>query len=154
MRVGAIGIAAVLLLSGCSLLPRIPVFNDGGSSSDGDGTNNGDDIEDNPFLDHDVPEGFPAEVPLPNLEISYSLRVDENGWSIVYKANDLESDYNAIVDTFESDGWEVVINNSAADGSLGAFTKDPYSVQVMGVADGGDENGGGPIISFTVVKTT
>jgi hypothetical protein len=153
MRIGAIGLTAVLLLSGCSLLPRIPILNPGGSSSDGDGTTNGDDIENNPLLDHDVPEGFPADIPLPNLDISYSMRVDENGWSIVYNANDLESDYNSIVDAFESDGWEVVINNVAADGSLGAFTKDSYSVQVIGVADGGDGTDG-PVISFTAVKTS
>ena len=152
MRVGAIGITAVLLLSGCSLLPRIPILNDGGSSSDGDGTSNGDDLENNPLLDHDVPEGFPADVPLPNLDIYYSLRTSEESWSIVYKANDLESDYNAIADAFESAGWEVIMNNVAADGSLGVFKKDPYQAQIMGVADGGDDYDG-PIFSFTVVAT-
>jgi hypothetical protein len=153
MRVGAIGIAAVLLLSGCSLLPRIPVLNDGGSSSDGNGTGNGDDVENNPFLDHDVPDGFPAEVPLPNLDIYFSLRSTEESWSIIYKANDLESDFNSIVDSFEGAGWEVLMNNAAADGSLGVFKKDPYQVQVMGVADGGNDYDG-PILSFTVVATS
>ena len=152
MRVGAIGIAAVLLLSGCSLLPRIPVFNDGGSSSDGNGSNDGDDIEDNPFLEHDVPEGFPADIPLPNLDIYYSLTTSEDSWSIIYKANDLEGDYNAIVAGFESAGWEVVMNNAAADGSLGVFKQDPYQAQVMGLADGGDDYDG-PVFSFTVVRT-
>ena len=152
MRVGAIGITAVLLLSGCSLLPRIPILNDGGSSSDGDGTGNGDDLENNPLLDHDVPEGFPADVPLPNLDIYYSLRTSDSSWSIVYKANDLESDYNAIADAFESAGWEVIMSNVAADGSLGVFKKDPYQAQVMGVADGGDDYDG-PIFSLTVVAT-
>ena len=153
MRVGAIGVAAVLLLSGCSLLPRIPIFNDGGSSSDGGGTGNGDDVENNPFLEHDVPDGFPAEVPLPDLDIYYSLSTTEDSWSIIYKANDLESDYNSIVEDFEGAGWEVVMNNVAADGSLGVFKQEPYQAQVMGVAEGGDDYDG-PIISFTVVRSS
>ena len=153
VRVGAVGITAVLLLSGCSLLPRIPVFNDGGSSSNGDGTSNGDDLENNPLLDHGVPEGFPADVPLPSLDIYYSLRTTDTSWSIVFKANDLESDYNAIADAFGSAGWEVIMNNFAADGSLGVFKKDPYQVQVMGFADGGNDYDG-PILNFTVVANS
>lgn len=151
-RVAAIGIAAILLLSGCSLLPRIPILNDGGTSN-GDGNSNGDDIEENPFLDHDVPEGFPSEVPLPDLDIYFSLRTTEESWSIIYKANDLESDYESIAEAFESAGWEVLMNNVAADGSLGVFKKDPYQAQVMGVAEGGDDYDG-PILSFTVVKSS
>jgi hypothetical protein len=152
MRIGAIGIAAALLLSGCALLPGIPVLNDGGSAN-GDGTGTGDDIENNPLLDHDLPEGFPTDVPVPDLDIYYSMRTSDESWSIVFKANDFESDFNAVADAFESAGWEVIMNNVAADGALGVFKKDPYQAQVMGVAQGGDDYDG-PVLSFTVVATS
>ena len=150
-RLGAVGIAAVLMLSGCSLIPHIPVLNNGDSSSGGDGSN-GDDLGDNAFLDHDVPDGFPADVPLPDLDIYYSLKVSDQSWSIVYEANDLESDFNSIVDAFEGAGWEVQMSNSAPDGTLGAFSKAPYQAEVIGVADGGNDHHG-PILSFTVVQS-
>ena len=153
----AVSIAALLLLSGCSLLPGIPDFGGGNSSgdnssdNDSDDSDNGDDAEDNPFLDHDVPDGFPSDVPLPDLEISYSLPVGDDSWGIVYKADDLEDDFNDVVDLYEGDGWETAMNNVSEDGALGVFTKDDYTVQVLGVADSEtDFDGAG--LSFTVVR--
>ncbi len=161
----AVSIAALLLLSGCSLLPGIPDFGGGSSgnnSSDNDSSDNdsddndsdnGDDAEDNPFLDHDVPDGFPSDVPLPDLDISYSLAVSEDSWGIVYKADDLEGDFGDVVDLYEGDGWDTAMNNVSEDGALGVFTKDDYTVQVLGVADG-DTDFDGPGLSFTVVRTS
>ena len=159
----AVSIAAILLLSGCSLLPGIPDFG-GGDSSSGNGSDNdsndsdndsdnGDDAEDNPFLDHDVPDGFPSDIPLPDLDISYSLAVSEDAWGIVYKADDLEDDFGDVVDLYEGDGWETMMNNFSDDGALGVFQKDDYSVQVIGVADAEtDFDGDG--LSFTVVRVS
>jgi hypothetical protein len=147
----AASIAALLLLSGCSLLPSIPDFGGGDSSRD-NGSDSSDDVENNPFLDHGVPDGFPSEVPLPDLEIYFSLTSTEDSWSIIYKADDLESDFADVVAMFESDGWEIAMNNSSSDGALGAFQKDPYTVQVTGVADGSSDFDG-PGLSMTVVRT-
>lgn len=146
MRIGAIGIAAVLLLSGCSLLPHIPGLG-GDATSNGDGNGNGDDIENNPLLGHDVPADFPAEIPLPDLEIYLSMGTVEDAWTIMFKANDLEADYNSMVAAFEAAGFEVLMNNYAPEGSLGVFTKGNYHVQVTGVPEGGDDYDG-PILSL------
>lgn len=151
-----LAVTASMLLGGCSLLPRIPILNpggnDGGSSSDGN-SSNGNEIEENPFLDNTVPEGFPAEIPLPDLEIYLGMQPTEGSWSIIYIANDLESDFGGVVEQFEADGWEVVMNNHSADGALGVFQKEPYTVQVTGAAEGGNEFDG-PALSFVVVRTT
>ncbi len=156
----AVSLAALLTLSGCSLLPRIPDFGGGSSSGDessGSGSDNGsdntDDVEENPFLGHDVPDGFPSEVPIPDLEIYFSLTVTEDSWSINYKSDDLASDFAGIVDMYEGDGWETMMNNVSDDGALGLFQKDDYSVQVIGVADSEtDFDGDG--LSFTVVRNS
>ena len=155
----AVSIAAILMLSGCSLLPRIPDFGGGDSSNNGSsdsGDSNGglsdDEIEENPFLDNVVPDGFPSEVPLPDLEIYLGMGVTDDSWSVIYQSDDLEGDYADIVATYEGDGWEVLMNNESESGSLGVFKKDPYQVQVMGIADAEtDFDGAG--ISFTVVRS-
>lgn len=155
----AVSIAALLLLSGCSLLPGIPDFGGGNSSgdnnsdSDNDSDNDSDDAGDNPFLDHDVPDGFPSDIPLPDLDISYSLAVSEDSWGIVYEANDLEGDFGDLADLYEGDGWESPMNNVSEDGALAVFTKDDYTVQAIGVADA-DTDFDGPGISLTIVRTS
>ena len=150
----ALAIAAALLLGGCSLLPQPSDFlGDGGSDSDSNDSSSSDDVEENPFLDHDVPDGFPSDVPLPDLDIDFSLAVSDDSWGITYKADDLESDFADIVDQYEGDGWETQMNNSSSDGALGVFTKDDYTVQVLGIADSETEFDG-PGFSFTVVRTT
>ena len=152
----AVSIAAILLLSGCSLLPGIPDFGGSDSSSGNDSDNdsdNSDDIDENPFLDHDVPDGFPSDVPLPDLDISYSLAVSEDSWGIIYKADDLEDDFGDVVDLYEGDGWETMMNNVSDDGALAVFQKDDYSVQVIGVDDAETEFDGDGL-SFTVVRVS
>lgn len=148
----AVLLGGMLALSGCSLLPHFPTPGNNGGSSDNGGST-GDGAEDNPFLGHDVPEGFPAEVPLPDLDICYSLGTSDKSWSIIYKANDLEGDFAAVVAGFEGAGWETQMNNSTPEGVLGVFMKEPISAQVMGGPDGGDDCDGGPYLSFTVVQT-
>lgn len=151
----AAALAALLLVSGCSLLPGIPTFGGGDSSSDGDsdgGALSDDEIDENPFLDNTVPDGFPSEVPLPDLEVYLGMGVTEDSWSVIYKSDDLEGDFADIVEMYEGDGWEVLMNNASADGALGVFSKEPYQVQVMGVVeDDTDFDGSG--LSFTVVRT-
>lgn len=152
----AASLAALLVLSGCSFLPPIPSFGNGDSSSDGDsngGALSDDEIDENPFLDNTVPEGFPAEVPLPDLEVYLGMGVTEDSWSVIYKSDDLEGDYADIVAMYEADGWEVLMNNASETGSLGVFKKEPYQVQVLGVLnDDTDFDGDG--ISFTVVRSS
>lgn len=153
----AIVVAASLLLGGCSLLPRIPILNPGGNdngSSSDDSNNNsiGDDIEENPFLGHDVPDGFPSEIPLPSFDIVFSLTVSDDAWSILYGVNDLESDFASVNDAFAADGWEVLMSNAAADAALGVYSKDNLQVQVTGSADGGNDYDG-PVLSFTAVRS-
>jgi len=148
LAVASLALGASLALSGCSLLPHLPSL---GNHSSGNGSK-GDDIKDNPFLGHDVPADFPSDVPLPNLEVAYSLSPTKNSWAITYKAKDLEGDFASAVSAFQSAGWDVQMNNSTPDGVLGVFMKDSYTVQVMGGADGGSDIDG-PYLSFTVVQT-
>lgn len=156
----AASLAALLLLSGCALLPSIPSFGGDDSSSDNNDNNDNDsgggldeeEIEENPFLDNVVPEGFPSDVPLPDLEIYLGLSVAENSWSIIYQADDLESDFANIVSMYEGDGWEVLMSNTSSDGAFGVFEKDSYTVQAVGIADG-ETDFDGPGISITVVRT-
>jgi hypothetical protein len=144
-------VAAALLLGGCSLLPQPSDFiGDSGSSSDesdssGDG---GETIDDNPFLDHEVPDTFPADVPLPDLDVAFSLDLG-TGWSVVFNADDLESDFADVVQTYESDGWEVVSQASNDDTTFAVFNSDDYQVQVSGTTDSSDYDG--PVLAFTVV---
>ena len=153
----ALAVAASLVLGGCSLLPRIPVLNNGSSSdnSNSDGNTDGQtEIEENPFLDNVVPEGFPSEVPLPDdLEIYLGLRSTEDSWTIIYIAEDLELDFNIAVEKFEAAGYTVVMNNQSSESALGVFEQAPYTVQVMGLAEGSDDFDG-PSLSFTVVRAT
>ena len=150
-----LAVTASMLLGGCSLLPRIPILNpggnDGGSSSDGN-SSSGDGIEENPFLGHDVPDGFPSEIPLPSFDIVFSLTVSDDAWSILYGVNDLESDFASVNDAFAADGWEVLMSNAAADAALGVYSKDNLQVQVTGSADGGNDYDG-PVLSFTAVRS-
>jgi hypothetical protein len=152
LAIAALVVGASLVLSGCSLLPRIPTIGNNGGPSDSSDSS-GDGAEDNPFLGHDVPEGFPAEVPLPDLDICYSLGTSDKSWSIIFKANELEGDFAAIVAGFEGAGWQTQMNNATAEGVLGVFMKEPLTAQVMGAPDGGDDCGGGPYLSMTVVQT-
>ena len=151
-----LAVTASVLLGGCSLLPRIPILNpggnDGGSSSDGN-SSNGDGVEDNPFLGHDIPDGFPSEIPLPDLDIVFSLTVSEGAWSIMYGANDLEADFASVNDSFTAAGWEVLMSNANAEGALGVYSKDDLQVQVTGSADGGSDYDG-PVLSFTAVRSS
>jgi hypothetical protein len=154
----AVSLAALLMLSGCSLLPSIPNFGDDTGNSSSDENSNGgalsdDEIDENPYLDDVVPDGFPSDVPLPDLEIYLGLGTTEDSWSIIYKSQDLAGDYSDIVAMYEGDGWEVLMNNESDTGSLGVFKKDPYQVQVMGIADT-DTDFDGAGISFTVVRSS
>lgn len=144
-------LSASLALSGCSLLPHIPSLGNNGGSSDNGGSK-GDDIKNNPLLGHEVPDGFPSDVPLPDLEITYSLAPTDKSWNITYQANDLQSDFASVVSSFEAAGWETQMNNANADGVLGLFAKDPYTVEIIGGPDGGNDMDG-PYLSFTVVQT-
>lgn len=151
----ALAVAASLLLGGCSFLPRVPILNPGGNdsgSSSDDDRSGADEIEENPFLDNTVPANFPSDVPLPDLDIYLGMASTEDSWTIIYYADDLEADFSSIVSLYEGDGWETLMNNQAPDGSLGVFKKDPYQVQVMGLAEGGDDMEG-PALTLTLVRS-
>jgi hypothetical protein len=143
-------LVAVLLLGGCSLLPPLPFLPDSGSSSDdGGSSSNGDsDIEDNPFLEHEVPDTFPSDVPLPDLDIVFALDVG-TGWNIVYKSDDIQSDHARITQMFEDEGWEVLSDTSQSDTTFGIYDNDGYQAQVTGSSESNDYDG--PVISFLVV---
>lgn len=155
-----LGVGTSLLLGGCSLLPSIPTFggdssNDGssgnGSSGNGDGGNDIEDIEENPFLDHTVPDTFPGDVPLPDLDILFSLDLG-TGWSIVYKADDPVGDFEALADEYSGGSWEELSRVTDPDAATGFAVYDSaeYQVQINAATD--DTGYDTPILSMTVVK--
>jgi hypothetical protein len=78
--------------------------------------------------------------------------VSDDAWSIIYGVNDLESDFASVNAAFETAGWEVLMSNTADDGSFGVYSKDNLQVQVTGSADGGSDYDG-PVVSFTAVRS-
>ena len=147
----SLAIAGSLLLGGCSLLPPLPFLPDGSSDDGGSssGSNGDSDIDENPFLDHEVPDTFPVDdVPLPDLDIVFSLDLG-TGWSIVYHSDDIEADHNAIADLYDEAGFESLANETADGMTLGIYESDGYQVQVSGTDNSDDYDG--PVLAFTVV---
>jgi hypothetical protein len=149
-----VGISTSLLLGGCSLIPKIPVLNPGGSSqedsdSNSDSNSDVDDALENPYLNHEVPETFPSDVPLPDLPILLSLDLDA-GWTIVYSTDDVEGDYEDAVAELEAAGFDTIMSNSADGASFGALENEDYSIQVNAATDNTGYDSA--ILSFTVVK--
>jgi hypothetical protein len=151
----ALGVGTSLLLSGCSLLPSIPTLggdsSNDGSSGNGDGDSAIEDIEDNPFLDHTVPDTFPSDVPLPDLDVLFSLDLG-TGWSVVYKAYDPIADLNDLADEYTGGSWEELSRVSDPDTAtaFAVYDSDKYQVQMNGATD--DTGYDTPILSLTVVK--
>jgi len=93
--VATLAVAAALLLGGCSLLPQPSDFTDRSDTSDNSGESSDETIDDNPVVDQEVPATFPSDVPLPDLDVAFALDLG-TGWSVVFTANDLESDFTVV----------------------------------------------------------
>jgi hypothetical protein len=166
----SLGIASSLALSGCSLLPSTlgvsgPNQTDGatsdgtgpdGSGPDGsvvDGTDTDsstiDDLGNDPSLNHEIPVGFPSEIPLPTLELVYSLDLG-TGWSLVFKSSDPVADFAGIDAAFSAGGWSTLQTSTNGDTAFGAYQNDTYQVQVSGA--GSDAGFDTPVVTYTVVR--
>ena len=93
--VASLAVAAALLLGGCLLLPQPSDFTDRSDSSVHSGEGTGETSEDGPVVDQEVPASFPADVPLPDLDVAFSPDLG-TGWSVVVSTNDLESDFTVV----------------------------------------------------------
>jgi hypothetical protein len=162
----SLGIASTVALSGCSFLPIVPgVTQPDGAASDGtvsggDGTGSGaestgngssaiDDLSNDPSLNHEIPGGFPADIPLPPLELVYSLDLG-TGWSLVFKSNDPVADFAGIDAAFSAGGWSTLQSATNGDTAFGAYQNDTYQVQVSGAGiDAGYDT---PVVAYTVVR--
>jgi hypothetical protein len=159
LAVISVAVASSLTLGGCSLLPKIPSFpvngQSGGSSSTDTGSDSqnpdsssSDDLATDPSLNHEVPANFPSEIPLPNLNVVFSLDLS-TGWSVVFESSDPVSDFAGIDAAFASGGWETLQTVTNDTGAFGVYENDTYQVQVSGV---GTEAGyDTPVIAYTVV---
>lgn len=153
----ALGLGTAVLLSGCSLLPSVPDFGNGSNDSSAesndddadDGNSLEDDIEDNPFIEQTVPDTFPDDVPLPDLEILLALDLG-TGWTIAYKTDDAIDDFDALADQFAGDGWEELSRASGEGQAFAAYDSSEYQAQLNAAT----ENTGydTPILSITVVR--
>jgi len=153
-----LGLSAALVLSGCSLLPSIP-FPGGGSSEnqqsgDGDTGNDSDSsledgIEDNPFLEQTVPDTFPASIPRPDLEVLLGMDLGA-GWSIAYKTDQAISDFDALTQSFSSEGWEELSKVSGDGQAFAVYDSSEYQVQINAATE--DTGYDTPILSMTVVR--
>jgi hypothetical protein len=154
----SLAVASALALGGCSLLPRIPSFPAGGqtdgSSSDtstdstSPDSSSSDDLATDPSLNHEIPANFPAEIPVPNLGVVFSLDLS-TGWSVVFESADPVADFASVDSAFSSGGWETLESITNDTGAFGVYENDTYQVQVSGV---GTEAGyDTPVIAYTVV---
>lgn len=153
----AIGIGTTALLGGCALLPSIPDFGNestnGSPQSSDESTDDGnsleDDIEDNPFIEQEVPDTFPDDVPRPDLEILLALDLG-TGWTIAYKTDDAINDFDDLADTLAGDGWEELSRVSGDGQAFAAYDSAEYQVQINAATE--DTGYDTPILSMTVVR--
>lgn len=148
----ALAASIVLLLAGCFFGPSAPQTG-GGTGGNGQ-TGQTDDSETQPGDDtgtgdmfQGVPATFPSDVPLIAGDVPIGVDLG-TGWTVVVKVADVEASYAEASELLKGAGFEVLLENSNAEGSFGAFESPAYQVQVTG----GDTPDYGLTISYLVVK--
>jgi hypothetical protein len=157
LAIAGITLAATVSLSGCAFLPQLPgvpgIQGGSGSSSDDSTTgsttdtpNGSDDIVGLPTT---VPATFPAEVPLPALDVAYSLDLG-TGWAIGFSTDDPTGQWTTLDAQMVASGWEVLMSSSSETQAFGAYENGTYQVQISAAtaADSGYDTG---IVAYNVV---
>lgn len=135
--------AAALLLAGCSA-PSLPGGSDGGGQSSDDG--GGSSTENNPL--GQIPATWPAEIPLPDGEVVAGLDLG-TGWSVTIKTDDPQAAWVTTTDALKSQGYEVLQESSADDGSFGVYENDVQQVQVTSLLNDPQE---GKVFHIIIAK--
>lgn len=139
--------AITVLLAGCFFGP--PAAPTGGGT-DGDGES-GQTEDSGPQSGNEILEGVPATFPsgVPLIPGDVPIGVDlGTGWTVVVQVADVEASYAEASSLLVGAGFDVLVENSTAEGSFGAFENTTYQVQVTG----GDTPDYGLTISYLVVK--
>jgi hypothetical protein len=127
-RTTALVLAGALLLgapalSGCSLINN---FLPGGGSEGG--------LPGGVIPGQSIPSDFPSDVPLIDGDVLLALSIPaDNGdkaWNVTIKVDGVDA-WDTIKGQFDDAGYEYKELASSADGSSGAFSKDPYTALVV-----------------------
>lgn len=149
-----LGLLTVVALSGCSLLPDIPLPGGGQPSNQHSESEPGeesleDDLEENPFIEQTMPANFPGDVPVPDLEILLALDLG-TGWTIGYTTDDAVAAFDELADRYVVEGWEELSREASADQAFAAYDSAEYQVQLNAATD--DTGFDTPVLSITVVR--
>jgi hypothetical protein len=157
LAIAGIALAATVSLSGCAFLPKLPgapVIQGGSGSSNDDSTTGGttdtpNGSDDTTGLGSTVPVTFPAEIPLPALDVAYALDLG-TGWAIGFATDDAKAQWEALDARFVAEGWEVLITSPSETQAFGAYENGTYQVQV-GAAPAPESGYDTGIVSYNVV---
>jgi hypothetical protein len=145
-----LALAAVLLLSGCSFGPLLPVPAGGtggdSSSSGGDGSGDSGDAPLEPLPGAAIPATFPTDVPLIDGPIAFGMDLG-TGWSVIITATDLGGGYDDAKGRLLAAGFTSQMDSTTEDGSFGLFTNDKYQINLTA----SDDAQYGTAVSYVVV---
>jgi len=146
--VGAIVLATTLLLSGC-FFPQSNGGSTGGGTGGSGQSGQSDGADDAPVTPDSNPgdvdlgsfDGLPTSFPsseVPILAGDVPIGIDlGTGWSVMVKVDDLVTAFAEASAALKNAGYEVLAEQSTADGAFGAYQNAKYLVQ-LSVSDNPD----------------
>ena len=155
-RFVALGLAAALMLTGCSGLLGGGSGGSGGTGGNGqsgasDGGTDGDTSTD-PGTDTGLegyegkPPTFPGDVPIIDGDIPFGVDLG-TGWTVIVTTDDLVAAYQDAEGRLTSAGFTSQLSSTTDDGSFGSFDSDKYTIQVTAT----DNSDYGPSVTYVVV---
>ncbi|MBU1586470.1 MAG: hypothetical protein KKH51_00815 [Actinobacteria bacterium] len=126
-----LGIAALLLLAGCSAPAPGGGSGSGDSGSSNSDSSNSDSGSADDGLDgfEGVPANFPDDVPIISGDVPAGIDLG-TGWSVVVQVDDLDAAFAEASGKLTTAGFEELQSSSSDEGSFGVFQNDKYQVQV------------------------
>jgi len=97
----------------------------------------------------DLPEGFPADVPLLDGDVVVSTDLG-TGWVVWIHSIDAASDFAAASEVLTAAGFENTVTTAEGDSFFASFTNDKYQIQLTA----GDDPTYGVSVGYTVYPIT
>ena len=143
----AVTVGAVVALAGCGIIQDKvdDAVQDGVENAIEEGA--GDDVDVEFGEDASLPDGFPADVPLPDGSVVASIG-GEDGYFVTFSVADA-ADVDALFAAYEDGGWELVGDFSTDDSQSRAYKNDAFEVGIAALATDSDVQ-----ISMSVVPVT
>ena len=132
-----LGLAASLLLGGCSFFGPGNTATGGGTGGDGQSGQSGGGTEPSPAPMDDgpvdfvgLPTTFPtSEIPIIDGDIPFAVDLG-TGWTVMVQIDDIAADFADASQKLKDAGFDVLTETSTADASFGAFENATYQVQL------------------------